>query len=530
MERLQHDQPTFEDLELLAEVSQLLTVVDLDHVLERVITLAAQAVGATKSSLFLHSGDHIDWDHIFTKRNLSSDESVRVVNHVMDKGFAGWVLRNKRGDIITDTDADDRWLIFDDDPVATRSALCVPFLDNDEVIAVVTLEHPEAGHFSYYHLRLMTIIANQATIAIRNAQLVTHLRTQRRQLQTVLQSITDILLVVDRNGHFLLVNDPALHLLEVASQQELVGSSIHHFRQQDNALEQVIDTIQHASRQDVIQQAHWSFSVRSEKQQKDYQVTMAVWQDASDLHGYVIVMHDVTTLRDLHRFKDEMLRVASHDLRNPLALIAGYADMIVLDTDSDESPIHDYVDVIKRSIDRMGTLIDDLLRVEKVRNSPLELHEQIDLAGLSKLVTTNMEPATKASRQRYQVELKVDNLPRIMADPVLLRQSMENLIGNAVKYTPENGTISVFAFREGDRFNFVVQDTGIGIPKEDQPYVFESFYRVGNAKQQKGSGLGLSLVKNVIERHGGEVWLESILDEGSRFGFWLPLTDQADST
>lgn len=523
MQRLEPEQPTFEDLELLAEVSQLLTVVDLDRVLQQVIALAARAVGATKTSLFLHSGDYIDWDHIFTKRNLSGAEGVRVVSRVLDDGFAGWVLRNKRGDIIHDTSKDERWMTFPDDPVVTGSVLCVPFMDNGEVVAVVTLEHPEVGHFTDYHLRLMRIIANQSTIAIRNAQLVTRLRTQRRQLQTILQSITDVLLVMDGDGHFLLVNDPALRLLGVASQHDLIGKNINNFRDQDKALKRVIDIISTTATNGTVDQSQWSFDIRSEKQQVDYQVTMSSWHDSGGLHGYVVVLHDVTTLRDLHRFKDEMLRVASHDLRSPLALIAGYADMVVLDTPEEASPIHDYVDVIKRSVDRMGTLIDDLLRVERVRNSALELHEQVDLADLTKAATHNMEPSAIAKQQPFEVDLRLDNLPRIIADPVLLRQSMENLIGNAVKYTPEGGKITVYAFREGKRYHFIVQDTGIGIPESDQPYVFESFYRVGNAKAQKGNGLGLSFVKGVIERHGGEVWLESELNVGSRFGFWLPL-------
>ena len=217
-------QPTFEDLELLVEVSQLLTVVDLDSVLQEVIKLAGRAVGASKTSLFLHEGEAIDWPHIITMRNLPPDQSVQVVRKVMDTGFAGWVYRHKRGDIIPDTDTDPRWIIFPDDTVITRSAMCVPFLYDDSVIAMITLVHPEANHFKPYHLRLMEIIANQATIAIRNAQHFNRMNEQRRQLEAVLQSITDVLLVLDEQGHIRIVNDAALPLLDVASQQALKAS------------------------------------------------------------------------------------------------------------------------------------------------------------------------------------------------------------------------------------------------------------------------------------------------------------------
>src|SRR3990172_9196114 len=108
MARLDVEQPTFEDLELLAEGSQLLTLLDLDNVLQQVIKLTAKAVGATKASLFLHEGQEVDWEHIFVTRELSPDESIKVVSRVLDEGLAGWVKRNKQGTIVDDTQTEDR--------------------------------------------------------------------------------------------------------------------------------------------------------------------------------------------------------------------------------------------------------------------------------------------------------------------------------------------------------------------------------------------------------------------------------------
>src|SRR5690349_12837004 len=106
------EHPSFEDLEVLAEVSQLLTVVDLDRVIHEVIGLASRAVGAQKTSLFLHEDQQVDWNHLITMRNLSPDQSVKVVGRVLEEGFAGWVHRNRRGDIIQDTQDDARWIVF----------------------------------------------------------------------------------------------------------------------------------------------------------------------------------------------------------------------------------------------------------------------------------------------------------------------------------------------------------------------------------------------------------------------------------
>lgn len=526
MSDYQIESSTFDDIELLAEVSQLLTMLDLEHVLQKVMKLVAKAVGATQVSLFLHEDDHVDWEHIFTVRDLSPDESVRVVKRVLDEGFAGWVYRNKQGDIILDTDKDERWITFPDDHIVTRSALCVPFLHNDRVIAVVTLIHPKPNHFSEYHLQLMTIIANQATIAIRNAQLFYRMRQQQHQLEAILQSITDVLLVLDRDGKVIMLNNPALELLRVNRQSLVINKHLNKFVEKDKVFEPINEIIS----ADLTTNNQWSFETRSESQQRDFQVRMSVWEDqAFSLVGYVIVMHDITMLRDLHRFKDEMLRVATHDLRSPLALISGYADMILMDTPDPDSPIYEHVDTIKGITERMGILVEDLLRIERIRNSPLELHERTDLSAIVKVVLVNMRPAAEAKSLEFRHEIQLDNMPRFVVDPVLIRQSMENFISNAIKYTSEQGVVVVKAYYKDEKFYYIVEDSGIGIPEEHLSYIFESFYRVKTVENtQNGSGLGLSLVSNVIKRHEGEVWVKSVVDKGSQFGFWLPLR-QADA-
>jgi signal transduction histidine kinase len=128
----------------------------------------------------------------------------------------------------------------------------------------------------------------------------------------------------------------------------------------------------------------------------------------------------------------------------------------------------------------------------------------------------------------YDSQLKLNDNRTILADPVLIRQAMENLIGNAIKYTHEGGKVTVYADIDDGRFNFSVADSGIGISEEYLPYVFESFYRVPDTDFEAitGKGLGLSLVKNVIERHSGKVWVESRRGKGSTFGFWIPAREE----
>jgi PAS domain S-box-containing protein len=513
-------QPSLADFELLAQVSQLLTVIDLDHVLERVIDLTARAVGAAKASLFLHHQDSDDWQRLLTTRRLEGTEKLQVVQSVLDKGLAGWVMRERVGAIIYDTEIDERWVVFQNDTIAVRSAMCLPLVQDDEVLAVITLTHPQPNHFTEHHLRLLTIVANQASVAVRNAQLFQRMQEQQRQLEAMLHAIPDVLLVINDEGNILLVNEPATALLGM-DQNEVLGQSLGGLLHIDSAfapLQELIDNPRGDG-------DTWTFETRSDRDRQDFTVTVSRWENPSmGTGGHVIVMHDVTTLRDLDRFKGEMLKVASHDLRSPLALIVGYCDLIAMDTPDSSSPIFTYLDVINRSTRRMNNLLDDMLRVEEIRTSPSELHKPTDFGDLVNKVIETMRMTAQTKNQSVEFDVQLGNLPVMTVDPVLIREAMENLVGNALKYTPQGGHILLQSYYDERRVHFIVQDNGIGIPEQDLPHIFEWGYR--SKKNQdapvEGKGLGLSLVNTVLERHRGEVWVESQEGVGSRFGFWLP--------
>jgi two-component system phosphate regulon sensor histidine kinase PhoR len=396
-------------------------------------------------------------------------------------------------------------------------------MHNGEVMAVVTLLHSEPNFFDDHALRLVTIVANQTSVAIRNAQLFHRMQKQQSQLEAVLHAMPDLLLVLDETGKILLLNQTAAQMLDSASDPDVVlGTHLSDYLHLDNTFT-LIDEIVSGP----LQSGHsWSFEARSEQRRQDLLVTVSVWEaPTGGMAGYVVVMRDITMLRDLNRFKDEMLQMASHDLRSPLALIVGYCSLIEMDTPDPESPIHEYLSVIIRSTERMKGLLEDLLRVEQIRNSPLEMHQQVDFRELISAVLNNMRPLIDEKQQALQTKLQLDGLPGMMINPVLIREAMENLIGNAIKYTPQKGQIRVQAFEQGGRLHFVVEDDGVGIPHAHLSRVFESFFRARQrgADKVEGRGLGLSLVKTIVERHNGEVWVESEEGVGSRFGFWLPV-------
>ncbi len=526
LEPMQH--PSLEDFELLAEVSQMLTVLDQDRVLERVIELMAKAVGSEQVSLILHPEYANDWQQLFLKygetittEKRKQEQSLHFARRVLDKGLAGWVFRNKQGAIVDDTTQDERWYRFPDGKSQARSALCVPLLYNDDVLAVLTMLHPTPAHFTDYHLRLVTIIANQATVAVRNAQLFNQMLRQQQQLETILHTIPDYLLVLDESSKIVLVNDAAVELFSGEQTGSLIGQPVANYLHLDSVFSSILEVLENP----VLDGQTWSFDVRSERQRRDFLVTVSAWEHPSgDTAGYIVIMRDITTMRDLNRFKDEMLKLASHDLRSPLALIVGYASLIALD-EAEDLPTQPYLDAIMRATERMQGLLDDMLRVEQIRKSPLEMDQQIDFADLVGTAVEHMRPAAEQKRQALDTDIWLEDAPAVTINPVLIREAMENLIGNALKYTPEGGHVTVRAFSQDAYLNFNVEDNGIGIPAEHLPRIFETFYRAKQSGSEgvEGRGLGLSLVKTIIERHQGEVWVESNQGKGSRFGFWIPV-------
>lgn len=516
------EQPTYEDLKLLAEVSQLLTVLDLDRVMQRVIKLTSDAVGAAKASLILRGDSGIDWEHIFLARDLDPRQSVLAVSAVFDEGLAGWVVRSRQGALVHDTQADHRWRVLPGDDRTVRSALCVPFMHDNEVVAVLTLDHPEPSHFDERDLRLVTIVVNQAAVALRNAQLFNRMQSQQRQLEVVLHAMPDVLLVLDEDGRILLLNAAACKLLgqdTPLGPEAVVGTDLRDYAAADTALAPILSIVSRAARTSDL----WPFEARSEETGCDYQVTMSTWEQPHERggrFGYVIAMHNVTTLRDLHRFKDEMLKVVSHDLRSPLAQIITAFDLLRLDLPLDDGPdyIRECLTIIDDATARMNSLVEHLLAEDSSRL-------YVDMGELIGQLVHSLRHRAAQKHQRLESALALEGVPRLLVDPMLLREALENYLTNAIKYTPAGGSITVRAYAQDERFCFVVEDTGIGLHPDDLVHLFNPYFRAEREETRdiEGLGIGLSLVKRIAERHNGGVWAENRSEGGSRFGLWLPL-------
>lgn len=234
----------------------------------------------------------------------------------------------------------------------------------------------------------------------------------------------------------------------------------------------------------------------------------------------------VRQLQDADQNRRDLITNVSHDLRTPLAAIQGYVDTLYIRKDSlSEQERNDYLEVASQHCSRLNALIDDLFELSKLDSAAVQ--PQIEVFSLAELMQdVSMEFKLMAEQKNIELEIELEAHPSdVRADIALMQRVFENLIGNAVKHTPENGTIWLRLISENDQFKVEVQDTGRGISQEELPHIFDRLYRAENSSQysQSSSGLGLAIVKKILDVHQINIRVFSQLERGTRFSFEVPM-------
>ncbi|MBI5668792.1 MAG: PAS domain S-box protein [Chloroflexi bacterium] len=232
---------------------------------------------------------------------------------------------------------------------------------------------------------------------------------------------------------------------------------------------------------------------------------------------------------ELEQLKTEMIRIAAHDLRNPLGVVSGYTQMLGWELEGQLSERHrDHLRMIRQAVERIDKITRDILTLERIEQMARGmLTEKVDLCNLVALAFEEFREQAAEKGLDYQL----DSARRpviVQGDTIFLRESIVNLLSNAIKYTPNGGKVCVRLHSDGGKAIFEVQDTGYGIPQESQGNLFQPFYRAvtKETKTIRGTGLGLHLVRRIVERHNGQMRFSSTYGQGSTFGFDIPLTTQ----
>lgn len=337
---------------------------------------------------------------------------------------------------------------------------------------------------------------------------------EKNKAEAILSSMVDGVIATDERMNIILLNPAARDMFLLDDNYPKNRNLIKFVRNHriNNLLEEVLREKKTLSEEIVLQH----------NDEKIFRCHFApITNQSNELRGGVIVFNDITELRRLEQVRKDFVANVSHELKTPLTSIIGYVDTLVESENIDEETNDRFLQIIKDEADRLSFLIQDLLDLSKFeQNNP-----ELNVANFNKVIDKTVSILEDKAKDKNIILKKEisEGLPKVFMIKEQIEQVMINLIDNAIKYTPEDGHVTVRVLDNGDNILIEVEDDGIGIPEEDKERIFERFYRVDKARSRAlgGTGIGLSIVKHIIQGHNSEIGLESIAGEGSKFWFYL---------
>jgi PAS domain S-box-containing protein len=330
--------------------------------------------------------------------------------------------------------------------------------------------------------------------------------TERTRYESIFSNIQDGVIVLDKKNNILFLN-PSVRTLFNITTKDVSGSPL-------------FDTIPHPDLRSLITRSVEGPLRYHEINLDSGQVLNAQYTPIPGI-GAAITMQDISYLKELDRMKNDFVHTVSHDLRSPLTALLGYTELIDRIGPLSEQQ-HEFLQRIQASVQHITNLVNDLLDLERIEAGFDTRREQVHIGSVLKYTLDTFETQARAKKIDLSMSISTD-VPPLRANPIRIRQLLDNLVGNAIKYTPAEGKVDVNVAARDKQIIIRVVDTGPGIPQSEQARIFDKFYRASNVPDgTQGSGLGLAIVKSIVESHHGRIWVESSQGKGSSFFVVLP--------
>ena len=512
---------------------------DLEQTLQRLVRRVGMMMQAEKCVFLLHDRDR---NLLVARRpalGLSSAE-VRALHVPVESGFSGRVFASDTPEIVNDIEAqnefDQEWmqridarelivypLTIDRPDEQNRSVERVP------VGVLYVINKRDEEKFSPDDIKTLSAMARQVAAVIADAQIYLRLTEEKEQLQATFQSLLAAMVMLDSSGQVSLFNTAAAQMLHVDA-DDAMGT---HYSEVFSSPE--INELFRAAIEDNIEQ-HAEVELTTIEgvfngtQPRIFQTQTAFVHGERDgvpiVLGVVAIFNDITEIRNVERMKTAFVSTVSHELRTPLTSIKGFIATLLQDEDDYFAPEErrEFYEIIDSECDRLRRLIEDLLNVSRIESGrSLQLHTKMfDPVKAAEGVLQ----AQRAYSEKHTLKLDADfEVPQIEGDEDKFDQILTNLVSNAIKYSPKGGLVKIAMSCDDMMLKVSVSDEGIGIPEDKLSRIFEKFERIDNrdTRQAGGTGIGLFLVKHLVELHGGVISAHSENGSGSIFTFEIPV-------
>jgi PAS domain S-box-containing protein len=409
--------------------------------------------------------------------------------------------------------------------VSLRQVVALPMVIRDEVIGLVYIFRSLGADFTTNDRQVLADFADQAAIAVQNARLYHQVNDERARLNAIIENSGDGVMILGPERTIRTWNRTLAGMTGVSA-EEAIG---HHCYEVLDLHNRQGVSVCHTACPLVKPPDDGRLYAEGDTLRADgIKVSLAdnyspQHNEDGNLVSVIANVRDVSRLREAEELKNTLLSVISHELKTPVSIIKGYAGTLGRqDADWDQATLTEGLAIIEEEADKLNELINNLLDASRLQAGGLKLQfAYLDLPSMAEKAVDKFR--TQVDRHTFSVNFP-PNFPPVKGDYERIREVLSNLISNAIKYSPDGGLIRIGGQVETHAVRVYVSDEGVGIPATEQERIFDRFARVDNSlsRQTPGAGLGLFLVKSVIEGHGGRVWVESQPGHGATFYFTLP--------
>ncbi|MFZ5915497.1 MAG: GAF domain-containing protein [Chloroflexota bacterium] len=545
---------------------------ELERVLQTIVTSLKTAIGCRGCVLFLLDDDS-------TMLEIKAAAGVKphwrqAARLRRGEGIAGRVVESGQPLYIADVRLEPGYISFDPE---VRSILAVPMVAQGHIIGSLNVDDSRPDAFSPDLEQLLTIAAAQAAVAITNASLFGQTVSEKQRTEAIITHMADGLLMLDDALRIVRLNPALEEMLKISAAgvlgqvlpelsgipayDALLSISRIELSQEDaeqwlssqsplpcaNCIVRLPAAIdgKEASRADpsagpcsecaaFLEYAaiHRRYGVIAREVavgdpiDRIFRVSSSLVSDTNGRPlGQVKVVYDVTRERELDQMKTDFVSMVSHELRTPLFSIQGFIRLILDGQVPDDRTRAEFLSIVEQQTIHLTGMVDDLLNLSRLEAGLIDLElESVEIGALVRQALTKLGSLARNKHLSLRAHIDTD-VPPLMADRRWLEHVLTNLVGNAIKFTPEGGRVWVLTKRQASAVVVQVIDSGIGIPLEAQKRLFTKFYQVdGTAtRKEQGTGLGLYIARQIVEAHGGKIWVKSEMGKGSAFFFSLPL-------